>query len=96
MFRQVISTDVPVHVGYYTRIGYETPFYYSPRRVAGLMQRCGIKNILSLQLMRKSIAYRSKIYYVKHGSCSALRGKVLCNICGFQVGCMMLIKLYRF
>ena len=38
--------DAHVHVGYYTRLGYEEPFYYSPRRVMGLMRRCGIEDFI--------------------------------------------------
>ncbi len=38
--------DAHVHVGYYSRLGYEEPFYYSPRRVAGLMRRCGVEEYI--------------------------------------------------
>lgn len=41
-----ICTDAHVHMGYYTRYGYEEPFYYSPRRVVGLMDRCGIDEFI--------------------------------------------------
>ena len=41
-----IRTDAHVHMGYYTRYGYEEPFYYSPRRVVGLMDRCGIDEFI--------------------------------------------------
>lgn len=34
--------DAHVHMGYYSRLGCEEPFYYSPRRVVGLLSRCGI------------------------------------------------------
>lgn len=34
--------DAHIHVGYYPREGYEELFYYSPRRVAGLLSRCGV------------------------------------------------------
>lgn len=43
--RQVV-TDAHIHMGYYTRNGYDEPFYYSPRRVIGLMNRCGIKEFI--------------------------------------------------
>lgn len=29
-------------MGYFTRKGHKEPFYFSPRRIAGLMRRCGI------------------------------------------------------
>jgi len=34
--------DAHVHMGYYTRAGYDEPFYYSPRRVLGMLIRCGV------------------------------------------------------
>lgn len=34
--------DAHVHVGYYSRRGREEPFYYSPRRVVGVLNRCGV------------------------------------------------------
>ena len=34
--------DVHVHIGYYSRKGYDRPFYYSPRRIAGILDRCGV------------------------------------------------------
>lgn len=33
-------SDAHVHMGYFDRYGHEEPFYYSPRRVAGLLGRC--------------------------------------------------------
>ena len=34
--------DAHVHIGYYPRRGYDRPFYYSPRRIAGILDRCGV------------------------------------------------------
>ena len=34
--------DAHVHVGYYPRRGYAEPFYYSPRRVLGILDRAGV------------------------------------------------------
>lgn len=34
--------DAHVHVGYYSRYGKAEPFYYSPRRVVGVLNRCGV------------------------------------------------------
>ena len=34
--------DAHVHIGYYPRKGCEKPFYYSPRRIAGILDRCGV------------------------------------------------------
>ena len=34
--------DAHVHIGYYPRKGYGRPFYYSPRRIAGMLDRCGV------------------------------------------------------
>jgi len=33
-------SDAHVHMGYYPRAGFDEPFYYSPRRIVGLMDRC--------------------------------------------------------
>ena len=38
--------DAHVHVGYYSRKGREEPFYYSPRRVVGLLDRCGVDDFI--------------------------------------------------
>ena len=38
--------DAHVHVGYYSRLGSEVPFYYSPRRVAGVLRRCGVEDFI--------------------------------------------------
>lgn len=34
--------DAHVHMGYYLRADHAEPFYYSPRRIVGLMNRCGV------------------------------------------------------
>lgn len=34
--------DAHVHIGYYPRKGYDRPFYYSPRRITGILDRCGV------------------------------------------------------
>lgn len=34
--------DAHIHVGYYSRKWREEPFYYSPRRVVGVLNRCGV------------------------------------------------------
>lgn len=36
------SFDAHVHMGYFPRVGYIEPFYYSPRRVLGVLNRCGV------------------------------------------------------
>ncbi len=38
--------DAHIHMGYYPRDGYAEPFYYSPRRIAGLMHRCGVDQFI--------------------------------------------------
>lgn len=35
-------SDAHVHIGYYPRRGYVEPFYYSPRRVFGILDRAGV------------------------------------------------------
>ena len=34
--------DAHVHVGYFPRKGKEQPFYYSPRRILGILERAGV------------------------------------------------------
>jgi hypothetical protein len=34
--------DAHVHVGYYERFGRDEPFYWSPRRVVGVLRWCGV------------------------------------------------------
>lgn len=38
--------DAHVHIGYYSRIGRGEPFYYSPRRIFGVLNRCGVDEFL--------------------------------------------------
>lgn len=38
--------DAHVHMGWYARLGHETPFYYSPRRIAGVLARCGVDRFI--------------------------------------------------
>ena len=38
--------DAHVHVGYFSRKGYDEPFYYSPRRVVGVLNRCGVDEFI--------------------------------------------------
>lgn len=38
--------DAHVHMGYYSRKGCREPFYYSPRRVAGVLHRCGVEDFI--------------------------------------------------
>lgn len=38
--------DAHIHVGYYARMGHDKPFYYSPRRVVGVLNRCGVDEFI--------------------------------------------------
>ena len=38
--------DAHVHVGYFSRKGEEEPFYYSPRRILGVLNRCGVNEFI--------------------------------------------------
>ena len=38
--------DAHVHVGYYSRKACEEPFYYSPRRVVGVLNRCRVDEFI--------------------------------------------------
>lgn len=38
--------DAHIHVGYYSRLGEDEPFYYSPRRIVGTLNRCGIDEFI--------------------------------------------------
>ena len=38
--------DAHVHMGYYSRKGCREPFYYSPRRILGVLNRCGIEEFI--------------------------------------------------
>lgn len=36
--------DAHVHIGYYLRIGCRQPYYYSPKRIEGILKRCGVSS----------------------------------------------------
>jgi len=38
--------DAHVHVGYYSRKGRREPWYYSPRRILGILKRCGVEQCI--------------------------------------------------
>ena len=38
--------DAHVHIGYYSRKSWREPFYYSPRRVLGVLDRCEVKDFI--------------------------------------------------
>ena len=38
--------DAHIHMGYYSRKGQEEPFYYSPRRIAGVLNRCMVDEFI--------------------------------------------------
>lgn len=38
--------DAHVHMGYFARKGYNTPYYYSPRRILGVLNRCGVSEFI--------------------------------------------------
>ena len=38
--------DAHVHVGYYSRIGRDEPYYYSPRRILGVLKRFGVNEFI--------------------------------------------------
>ena len=38
--------DAHVHVGYYARLGHDEPCYYSPRRILGVLNRCGVNEFM--------------------------------------------------
>ena len=38
--------DGHVHMGYFSRIGHKYPFYYSPRRVLGVLDRAGVDEFI--------------------------------------------------
>lgn len=38
--------DSHVHVGYYSRKGCGGPFYYSPKRIMGVLNRCGVDEFI--------------------------------------------------
>ena len=39
-------SDCHVHMGYYARVGHVEPFYYSPRRIMGVLNRCGVDEFI--------------------------------------------------
>lgn len=41
-----MMNDAHVHVGYFSRKGWREPFYYSPRRIWGVLNRCGADNFI--------------------------------------------------
>lgn len=43
---EMIRSDAHIHMGYYARAGYDEPFYYSPRRVFGMLSRCGVDEFI--------------------------------------------------
>lgn len=38
--------DAHVHMGYFSRKGMAVPFYYSPRRIFGILNRCGVDEFI--------------------------------------------------
>jgi len=42
----MLVNDAHVHVGYFPRKGYEEPYYYSPRRVLGILNRVGVDEFI--------------------------------------------------
>ena len=40
------GNDAHVHVGYYPRKGREAPFYYSPRRILGILNHAGVDEFI--------------------------------------------------
>lgn len=38
--------DAHVHMGYFARSGFRVPHYYSPRRISGILRRCGVKQFI--------------------------------------------------
>ena len=38
--------DAHVHVGYFSRKNYQEPFYYSPRRILGILNRSGVSDFI--------------------------------------------------
>ena len=38
--------DAHIHMGYYSRKGQTAPFYYSPRRIVGVLNRCGVDEFI--------------------------------------------------
>jgi len=38
--------DAHVHMGYFARMGFRAPHYYSPRRAYGVLRRCGVEEFV--------------------------------------------------
>lgn len=38
--------DAHIHVGYYSRTGCDEPFYYSPKRIVGVLRRHGVEGFI--------------------------------------------------
>ncbi len=38
--------DAHIHMGYYSRKGCDVPYYYSPRKIAGILNRCNIDRFI--------------------------------------------------
>lgn len=41
-----MMNDAHAHVGYFSRKGRREPFYYSPRRILSVLNRCGVDNFI--------------------------------------------------
>ena len=41
-----MASDAHVHMGYFPRFGHEDPFYYSPRRILGILDRSGVDDFI--------------------------------------------------
>ena len=41
-----MASDAHVHMGYFPRFGHKSPFYYSPRRIFGILDRVGVDNFI--------------------------------------------------
>ncbi|MBQ6472565.1 MAG: hypothetical protein IJJ33_11315 [Victivallales bacterium] len=41
-----MASDAHVHMGYFPRFGHDEPFYYSPRRILGILNRAGVDNFI--------------------------------------------------
>lgn len=41
-----MTFDAHVHMGYFPRKDYDEPFYYSPRRVVGVLNHCGVDGFI--------------------------------------------------
>ena len=41
-----MASDAHVHMGYFPRFDHKDPFYYSPRRILGILDRAGVDNFI--------------------------------------------------